>query len=1072
VSYPGTDAAPVPPAAGSSDAEPSAAAPALPDAEPSDAGQPAVALSDAGQPAAAPSPPTGRPTGRLTARLARAGFADPVRAGGVLTTPALSLWDPERNEASDPAAAAVLSALGRTAAPDQALAMLAELAGTDEGPEILAELQNSAEFRSRLLSVLGASQALAEHLCAHPADALQLRGAAADLPTVSSAADRLAGAVGASAADPVTGTAGTAATLTGQPAVRALRAAYRRELLLIAARDLASELTLQQVTEALADLAGFVLAAGLAIARAGLPADAAGCRLAVIGMGKAGGRELNYVSDVDVVFVFEPVQTDTAGAERESAALATATRLAADTIRICGQAAWEVDAALRPEGKSGALVRTLASHEAYYQRWASTWEFQALLKARPIAGDLELGERYVRTLSPLIWTASQRPDFVADVQAMRRRVVEHLPADLVEREIKLGPGGLRDVEFAVQLLQLVHGRADESLRVGATLPALAALRDGGFVGRDDAVSLADAYEFLRATEHRLQLAKLRRTHLVPEDTGAVLRLARSLGFRPDGRGDAAAVWQAEWALHSREVRRLHEKLFYRPLLEAVARVPTDALRLTTGEARRRLEALGYTDPQGALRHIEALTAGLSRRAVLQRALLPVILSELADAPDPDAGLLAYRQVSDALGSTSWFLRLLRDEGVVASRLATLLGTSRYVANLLVRAPEALQMLSGDEQLRPRLQPEVEVPMSTAAGRQDDPAQAAHAIRSLRRAELLRIAFADLLGRLSDTEVAAALTALADATLAATLAAARRIVAAELGVADLELRFAVIAMGRLGGQELGYGSDADVLFVYSDAGAGAEASRRAHLVAERLRAMLAAPSTDPPLRLDADLRPEGRSGALVRSLDSYAEYYQRWASVWEAQALLRARFCAGDPELGEQFLELINPIRYPAGGLGTAGVVEIRRIKGRVDAERLPRGADPHTHTKLGRGGLADVEWTVQLLQLRWADQVAGLRTTSTLNALQAAVDAGRLGADDAAALSAAWRLAGRTRNAIMLVRDRAEDQLPKPGRVLEAVGRVLGYRPGFEAGQLIDDYRRVTRRARRVVESVFYDPAD
>lgn len=1023
-------------------------------------------------------------TGRLTARLARAGFADPVRAGGLLTAPALRLWDSERNEASDPAAAAVLSALGRAAAPDQALAMLAELAATEAGPEIVAELRNSAEFRTRLLGVLGVSQALAEHLCAHPRDALLLRGAAAELPTIESAAGRLADAVGASAADPVTGTAGSAATVSGPAAVRALRAAYRRELLLVAARDLASEMSLQQVTEALADLAGFVLSAGLAVARAGLPTDAAGCRLAVIGMGKAGGRELNYVSDVDVVFVFEPVAAGTADAgsetgagaandaDQENAALATATRLAADTIRICGQAAWEVDAALRPEGKSGALVRTLASHEAYYKRWASTWEFQALLKARPIAGDLELGERYVQALSPLVWTASQRPDFVPDVQAMRRRVVEHLPADLAEREIKLGRGGLRDVEFAVQLLQLVHGRADPSLQVRATLPALAALRDGGFVGRDDAVSLADAYQFLRATEHRLQLVKLRRTHLVPEDAAAVLRLARSLGFRPDSRGDAVAVWRAEWALHAREVRRLHEKLFYRPLLEAVARVPAEALRLTAGEARRRLEALGYTDPQGALRHIEALTAGLSRRAALQRALLPVILSELADAPDPDAGLLAYRQVSDALGSTSWFLRLLRDEGAVASRLATLLGTSRYVANLLVHSPEALQMLSADDQLRPRRRAELEMLMGAAAGRQDDLAQAAHAIRSLRRVELLRIAFADLLGQLSDTEVAGALSELADATLAAALGAVLPVVAAEQSAPELGVRFAVIAMGRLGGEELGYGSDADVLFVFSDCGAGAEAGRRAHLVAERLRAMLAAPSTDPPLRLDADLRPEGRNGVLVRSLDSYAEYYQRWASVWEAQALLRARFCAGDPELGERFIALIEPIRYPAGGLAGPAVVEIRRIKGRVDAERLPRGADPHTHTKLGRGGLADVEWTVQLLQLRFADQVPGLRTTGTLAAMQAAVEAGKLTAEDAAALAAAWRLAGRIRNAIMLVRDKAEDQLPKPGRVLEAVGRVLGYQPGFEAGQLIDDYRKVARRARRVIESVFYDPTD
>ena len=1001
---------------------------------------------------------------RLAGRLSRIGFGAPAAAAEMLIGEALPLWDPVANAPADEQAAAVLSALGRSADPDQALRYLAELAGTEAGPSMVAELRTSAGYRSRLLGLLGASAALAEHLVRCPADALRLR---APLTDPAGAADRIAAAVGADARQPVTGTGGRPASSTGRAALTALRDAYRGELAQVAAADLAAELDLVAVTELLADLAGYLLQAALAVARAGLPADAAGCALAVIGMGKAGGRELNYVSDVDVVFVAEPA----AGVDEE-AALATATRLAGETMRIGGQVAWEVDAALRPEGKSGALVRTLASHLAYYRRWASTWEFQALLKARPLAGDPELGERYCQSLGPLVWTASQRPDFVADVQAMRRRVLAQLPAELADREIKLGPGGLRDVEFAVQLLQLVHGRADESLRVQATLPALAALRDGGYVGRDDALSLADAYRFLRAAEHRLQLAKLRRTHLVPAEPAALQRLARSLGFRPDGRGDAVTVWQAEWALHAREVRRLHEKLFYRPLLEAVARVPADPLRLSEEEARARLAALGYADPSGALRHLQALTAGVSRRASLQRALLPVILSELADAPDPDVGLLAYRQVSDALGQSPWYLRLLRDEGTVASRMASVLGTSRYVANLLARAPEALQLLADDEQLVPRRRPELETLMATAARRPDDQAQTAHAIRSLRRVELLRIAFADLLGLAGDAEVRTGLSELADATLSAGVVAARRLVAAELSVAepDLGVRFSVIAMGRLGGREIGYGSDADVLFVCEPAAGTdpAEATRRAHLIAERLRTLLAASSADPPLRLDADLRPEGRNGALVRSLDSYAEYYQRWASVWEAQALLRARHAAGDPDLAKRFLALIEPTRYPAGGLPPDGVLEIRRIKGRVDAERLPRGADPNTHTKLGRGGLADIEWTVQLLQLRYADQVAGLRSTATLEALQAAVQADLLTADDASALEAAWRFASRARDAVMLVRDRADDQLPKPGKTLQAVGRVLGYRAGFEAGQLVDDYRRAARRARRVVEAVFY----
>jgi glutamate-ammonia-ligase adenylyltransferase len=1015
---------------------------------------------------------------RVSARLARVGFADPVTAGRLLTSEPLAIWDAQTNSAVDDGAAAVLSALGRSADPDLAVTILALLADSECGTEILGELRKSHHYRPRLLGVLGASAALADHLLLHPEDALLLRGAPDELPSVAGAQARILRAVGADPERPVTGTDGQAAELTGPAAITALRKAYRTELLIVAAQDLAGEIGLQQVSESLADLAGSVLNAGLAVARAGLPADAAPCRLAIVAMGKTGGRELNYVSDVDVVFVGEMMSAE----ESADAALATATRLASETMKICGQAAWEVDAALRPEGKSGALVRTLASHEAYYKRWASTWEFQALLKARPIAGDLELGQQYLDVLSPLIWTAAERKDFVADVQAMRRRVVSQLPADVADRELKLGPGGLRDVEFAVQLLQLVHGRADESLRARATLPALAALRDGGFVGRDDAISLADAYTFLRTTEHRIQLARLRRTHLVPGSPVALLQLARSMGFRADSRGDSAAVWRSEWALHVREVRRLHEKLFYRPLLEAVARVPSQAMRLSPEEAQRRLVALGYADPSGALRHLEALTAGVSRRAAIQRALLPVMLSEFASSPDPDAGLLAYRQVSDALGTTPWFLRLLRDEGAVASRLAYLLGASRYVAHMLVRAPEALQMLADDAQLQPRRRAEIESTMVISARRQDDLVQAAHAIRSIRRTELLRIAFAQLLDLLTDSESRIALTELADATLAASLSSAAAGLVHELDVSALDIDFAVIAMGRLGGQELGYSSDADVLYVFDkrqlaagspDAAVGQisdeEANRRAHLLAERLGSMLSAASTDPPLQLDSNLRPEGRDGPLVRSLSSYAEYYSRWSSLWEAQALLRARFCVGAPELGERFIELIDPIRYPEKGLDPSGVTEIRRIKGRVDAERLPRGADPHTHTKLGRGGLADIEWTAQLLQLRFAHEVPGLRNPATLPALWAAAEAGMLSFDQAAALEAAWRLASRARDAITLVRDRADDQLPTQGLLLAAVARVLGYQPGADAGQLIDDYRRATRRARRVVEAVFYD---
>jgi glutamate-ammonia-ligase adenylyltransferase len=1007
---------------------------------------------------------------RVGLRLARLPFAEPDRAARLLAAEPLCWWDASGNGPADDVAARLIETVARGADPDGALDALVEMAAAPRGRALTAALREDELLGERLLAALGVSGALSDHLRTHPADwRVLLEGQ--DHTAPEGVASRLAAAVQADVADPVSGTAGTRARLTGPAAVEALRAAYRRELIAIAGRDLAGELPLEQVMARLADLAGHTLQAALAVAAAGLGDDAAPCRLTIIAMGKAGGRELNYVSDVDVVFVAEPGERDGDGADERG--LATATALAGETMRICHAVAWEVDAGLRPEGKDGALVRTVASHEAYYRRWASTWEFQALLKARPVAGDRELGQRYLAAIAPFVWTAAERPGFVADVQAMRRRVLANVPAAIADREVKLGPGGLRDVEFAVQLLQLVHGRGDDSLRVVPTLEALAALRDGGYIGREDAGALIEAYGFLRRVEHRLQLRKLRRTHLVPEEPEHRAWLARALGYRPGPRGDARAEFEADWAQHAREVRRLHEKIFYRPLLEAVARVPSQDLRLSPDEAGRRLAALGFGDPAGALRHIEALTAGVSRRAVLQRALLPVLLSDFADAPDPDGGLLAYRQISDALGATSWYLRLLRDEGAVATRLAYLLGTSRYVARLLQRTPDALAMLADDDELRPREPAEVLATMRDSAARQDDDAAAVAVVRGVRRQELLRTAFADLLGMLDVTQTCAAISATAAATLDSALQVALRSVAAERGLAALPIRFAVIAMGRLGGEEAGYGSDADVLFVYEPLDAGAEqtdgATELAGDVASRLRALLASPtSSDPPMIVDADLRPEGRNGPLVRSLASYRQYYERWSEPWEAQALLRARFVAGDTDLGRRFTELIDPIRYPARGLAPNELIEIRRLKGRVDSERLPRGADPNTHTKLGRGGLADIEWTVQLLQLQHAGTLPELRTTRTLDALRAAASAGLITTEQAHTLEAAWRSATTLRNAVRLVRDKSEDQLPHQGAALVGVGRAAGYAPGFDPGQVLDDYRRAARRARAVVEQVFY----
>lgn len=987
----------------------------------------------------------------LESRLRRAGIADPDRAAALFS----------QSRLADVVDDGFFEDLVTAADPDAAVATLVRLA--DASIDATSGAVSDPQARLRLISVVGLSLALGDFVVRHPEYVADLSGELAP-PSSDDVRHTLLAAVGADA-----GSAEPVASIVGGEALDALRVAYRRCVLRLAARDLRGDITVDAVGRELADLADAVLESALAIARAELPAGAQPCRLAIIGLGKSGARELNYVSDVDVIFVAEPLP----GGDEEGA-LRTATLLARGVINNCVASTaegsiWEVDAGLRPEGRNGALVRTLSSHVGYYERWAKTWEFQALLKARASAGDQQLGAQYVQAVLPFVWSAADRDDFVTDVQAMRRRVEEHVPAKQVERELKLGPGGLRDVEFAVQLLQLVHGRSDVLLRSSATLIALESLATWGYVGREDAASLASAYRFQRSLEHRLQLRRLQRTHLVPEDDHELRVLGRSMGFR----SDPVAELVGEWKRHQREVRRLHEKLFYRPLLQAVARLDPGEARLTPEAAQQRLVALGYADPQGALRHLEALTSGVTRRASIQRTLLPVLLGWFADTPDPDAALLGFRRVSEALGATPWYLRLLRDESAAAQRLAVLLGSSRLATELLMQAPEAVRMLAHDDELVPRDRMSLESEALAAVARQDDAVQAVVAVRGIRRREMFRVASADVLGLLTIEQVGPALSDITAATIVGALHAAVKSVSARRGLLGTErslpTRFAVIAMGRLGGNECGYGSDADVMFVHEPlAGASAQdAADVAFDLANELRSLLMVPSTDPPLEIDADLRPDGRQGPLVRSLESYAAYYERWSAGWESQALLRAAPIAGDVDLAERFLELVAPLRYPEGGLSEAELREIRRIKARIESERLPRGADPALHTKLGRGGLSDVEWTVQVLQLEHAHDLPALRVTGTMPALEAETTAGLLTAADAEVLLQAWTLAQRVRNAVMLVRGRASDMVPVDVIEGRAVARLLGYPPG-SSEQLLDDYRRITRRARGVVERVFY----
>jgi glutamate-ammonia-ligase adenylyltransferase len=966
-----------------------------------------------------------RTTTTLT-ELARLGFAD-------LESAQAALADVPADRVADFALAAD---------PDQALRLLRGLIET--APDAAASVLADDAAARRLVRVLGASSGLGEFLARRPEHLAVLRDAMVRPPAEPEYQRLILAAIEG---------------LVGEAAWNALRVAYRRELARLAAWDLEQPDGLSVVARvgaALADLAAAALDGSLLLARRAsrFPEEqVAATRLAIIGMGKAGARELNYLSDVDVIFV-------AGGGEGlpDDRAVEIATRLAMDTMRGIQELSlepplWEVDANLRPEGKDGALVRTLDSHLAYYERWAKSWEFQALLKARAMAGDRDLGERYVDAVAPMVWSSALRENFVESVQAMRERVTANIPGDEIDVQLKLGPGGLRDVEFTIQLLQLVHGHSDPEVRQRATLDALAALADRGYVGRVEATEFGNDYRFLRLLEHRIQLSRLRRTHLMPRDPDALRALARGSGVATtsDGLLDA-------WQRVKQTVRTLHERLFYRPLLSAVAALPDDGYALTSEQAEARLAAIGFHDPRGALHHIAALTSGVSRRAQIQRNLLPVMLAWFADGADPDLGLLNFRRLSDDLGETYWFLRMLRDSSGAAKRLTHVLSSSRFVGVLFERIPEAAAWLETDGELRPRtLADLLDETTATVARHSDDVDAAALALRTARRREVLRLALAGILGMISVEELGVALSDITTALLTGALALCHR-------WGD-GIEFGIIALGRYGGKELGFGSDADIVYVYESAGAAPEdAQRTAETIVRELKRLTE--DLRLPLDLDLDLRPEGRNGAVVRSLDSYRAYYERWSLTWEAQALLRARGAVGDPHLLRAFEHLADEVRYPAS-IPPADVREVKRIKARVETERLPNGVDPARHLKLGRGSLSDVEWFVQLLQLQHAAEIPALRTTSTLQALDAAVAAEYVTPADAAKLRAAWLIASRARSAMTLWTAKTADVLPTDRQQLEGVARLLEYAPGG-AGQLEEDYLRTTRLARQVFERRFY----
>ncbi len=794
------------------------------------------------------------------------------------------------------------------------------------------------------------------------------------------------------------------------------------ELLRLAARDLDGLDDLAAVGRGLADLATDVIEA--ACQMGGTQG------LAVIGMGKLGGRELNYSSDVDLIFVGDgPPDELEAGA-----------RHVMDLTRHC----FRVDANLRPEGRDGRLVRTIDSYEAYWDRWAEPWEFQALLKADPVAGEAELGLRFHETAQRWLWSHPFSADDLRSLRAMKHRAEELvIRRGLNEREIKRGPGGIRDIEFTVQLLQLVHGHADADIRSPNTLLALQEMAAAGYVDANDADALVRAHAFLRTVEHRLQLVDEQQVHTVPDDPAAVERLARVMGYRDTAGSDAsAALWQ-ELRRQQLTVRGIHERVYFRPLLEAFA--STDGA-LSPDAAVARLVAFGFTDARRTQAAVRELTRGLNRASRLMQQMLPLMLDWLSTSPDPDLGLLQLRNLLGAKSRHATLVEAFRESPQAAQRLCEVLGTSRLLGDTLAHNPDLVGRLPDPARLATPARSALVRSASSAASWRTTAAERQDALRRWNDRNRFGVAARDLFGQSDVSTVGRDLTTLGEA-------------AVEVALADLDpqVPFAVIAMGRFGGAELSYASDLDVIFAFD--GAGAADAAEADRVATALVRFVGGPTPAQRLyEMDADLRPEGRQGSMARSLEAFRSYWEHYALVWERQAMIRARPVAGDLDLGQRLIDLLAPAVWD-GGLSAEDTREIRRLKARVERERIPAGEDPAFHLKLGRGSLSDIEFTAQLLQLRH-----GVTGTSTVAALESLTATRVLDRTDADILIEAYRFCEGTRNRWYLVNSSPGDALPGQPNELLWLARSLGTTPT----ELREHYRRVTRRARRVVERVFY----
>ena len=887
----------------------------------------------------------------------------------------------------------------------------------------------------------------------------------------------------------------------------ALRRHKQREYLRIGARDLTPGVEVEETVRELTALAEASLESAYRFSRIEveklygtlpLPGANEPNRFVIFGMGKLGGGELNFSSDVDVIFLFESDEGESSGgAKGKTSPREFFSEVGKRIIQAMGKVTedgfvFRIDLRLRPLGTNGPLVQSVNSAMLYYESWGQCWERAALIKARSVAGARDLGNAFLKEVEPFVYRRYLDYTTVDELRHMKARIEnELLGVNDKERNVKLGIGGIREVEFFTQALQLVNGGYEPALRTPATLPALAELTKREFISKKERDVLTHAYRFLRQVEHKVQIVQEAHAHSIPVGKEEELALARRLGYRrKGGRGEREQFWR-DYRRQTKNVRSIFDRLFYSAQKEIEHEAASSAGSVWHDLDRQEivlaeLAAAGFADPAKAYENLLAIRDGevyappSPRRLKVMRLLGPALMAEIINSSAPERALFNLADFSHRIGGRTGFLTLLAENPETMRLLITLFAESQFLTDLFLNRPELIDTLIRVDLTRvekPRA--EMLAELRAALAEHDDVEAKLNALRRYKTEEFIRIGLHDLGGELELVQVLTQLSKLADACLQA---------AVDLTLAELEQKhgavpdgqFVVVGGGKLGGRELDYNSDLDLIFVYKASGeeksAGGLPAHEYYVRAgQKLLTYLSAPTEEGiAYKVDMQLRPSGKAGPLVSSLDAFRDYHKTSSQLWERQALIKTRFVAGDPALGREVERITGAFAY-GKTLRPEEIGEIHHLRMRMERE-LAGEDESRFNLKKGRGGLVDIEFLTQMLQLTHGHDSAKLHRRETLEALRMLHEEKILRRDEYKLLSEGYLFLRRLDHRLRLERDQSIDAFEAEPARLQSIARALGYndgagrsrkdnpRPGLK---LLRDYQNNREQIRACYERYF-----